>query len=346
MELNGKLKITVLYDAIEDREKARATAKGDDFALTYKSVAKALEERGHKVSLLAAGTDLRSLVTTIARDESELVFNLCESLGGVAQHEQHVVALLELMGKQFTGSSALGLTLAQDKALSKTLLHYHGIRYPKFTVLREQPGEWTSDLDFPLFVKPLNQDGSVGIDRNSIVNDFGELKERVSFVHNECGSPALVEEYIEGREIYVGILGNETAGVLPILEWDFSAVPDHLPKIASAEAKWDKESPEYKAPQVFPTDIPEEVVTRIRQVSLDAFRALRVRDYARVDMRLRPPGRRTPRGPSDKWEYFIIEANPNPHLDPKGELALAAREQGLNYPDLVNRIVDLAVERG
>jgi D-alanine-D-alanine ligase len=144
----------------------------------------------------------------------------------------------------------------------------------------------------------------------------------------------------------VGILGNESAEVLPILEWDFSNVPDHLPKIASAEAKWDKESPEYKAPQVFPADIPEEVVSRIRQVTMDAFRALRIRDYARVDMRLRPPGSPTPRGRSDKWEYFVIEANPNPHLAPKGELALAARRHGLRYPDLVNRIVELAVERG
>ena len=344
--MNRPLNITVLYDAIEDREKARAEANGEEFALAYESVAKALEERGRKVTLLPAGTDLRSLVTTIGRDESGLVFNLCESLGGVAQHEQHVVALLELMGKRFTGSSALGLTLAQDKALSKKLLHYHGIRFPKFTVLRGHPIEWKADLEFPLFVKPLNQDGSVGIDRNSIVNNFGELKERVSFVQEECGSPALVEEYIEGREIYVGILGNETLETLPILEWDFSKVPDHLPKIASAEAKWDKESPEYKAPQVFPTDIPDEVVARVRQVSLDAFRALRIRDYARVDMRLRPPGTATPRGASDKWECFVIEANPNPHLEPKGELALAARKQGLNYSDLINRIVDLALERG
>lgn len=340
------LNITVLYDAIEDREKARADARGEDFALTYESVAKALEEKGHRVTLLAAGTDLRSLVGTIAKDQSDLVFNLCESLGGVAQHEQHVVALLELMGKRFTGSSALGLTLAQDKALSKKLLHFHGIRYPKFTVIREQPTEWSGDLDFPLFVKPLNQDGSVGIDRNSIVSNFDELKERVALVHNDCGAPALVEEYIEGREIYVGVVGNEDAETLPILEWDFSNVPDHLPKIASAEAKWDKESPEYKAPQVFPTDIPEEVATRMREVSIDSFRALRIRDYTRVDMRLRPPGSPTPRGPSEKWEYFIIEANPNPHLDPKGELAMAARKQGLRYPDLINRIVHLALERG
>jgi len=344
--LDKKLDITVLYDAVEDHEKARAEARGDDFAVAYESVAKALDQSGHRVKLLAAGTDLRSLVSTIAKDESELVFNLCESLGGVAQHEQHVVALLELMGKRFTGASALGLTLAQDKALSKKLMHFHGIRYPKFTVFREPPTEWSHDVAFPLFVKPLNQDGSVGIGRDSIVNDLNELKERVSFVQRECGAPALVEEYIEGREIYIGILGNEAAEVLPILEWDFSNVPDHLPKIASAEAKWDKESPEYQAPQVFPADIPEEVVTRIREVSLDAFRALRLRDYARIDMRLRPPGSATPRGPSDKWEYFVIEANPNPHLEPKGELALAAGRQGLKYHDLINRIVDLAVEHG
>ncbi|RPJ60006.1 MAG: hypothetical protein EHM23_12020, partial [Acidobacteria bacterium] len=167
--MDQRLNITVLYDAVEDHEKARADARGDEFALAYESVANALGQRGHKVMLLAAGTGLRSLVGTIAKDESDLVFNLCESLGGVSQHEQHVAALLELMEKRFTGASALGLTLAQDKALSKKLLHYHGIRCPKFTVFREPPTEWSEEVAFPLFVKPLNQDGSVGIDRDSIV---------------------------------------------------------------------------------------------------------------------------------------------------------------------------------
>ncbi len=337
------MNITVLYDAIEDKEKAEAEARGEKFPLVYESVCRILEDRGHGVKLLPAGARIRDLVSKIAGDQSDLIFNLCESLAGVNHHEQNVASLLELMGKRFTGSPSIGLALAQDKALSKKLFSFHAVPYPKFSVMDGGQVEWADNLEFPLFVKPLNQDASIGIDSNSIVNNVKELMERISYIRTEFSAPALIEEYVEGREIYVGVLGNDKPEVLPLLEWDFSKLPPEEMKIASSDAKWDKKSAGYKAPERFPDDIPEEVVQRIAEAAINAFRSLKLRDYGRIDLRLVHP--KTKAKAPDAWEFFVIEANPNPHLDSKGELSLAAQKHGLSYPDLIQRIVDLAVER-
>lgn len=341
--MKSKLDITVLYDAVEDKEKAEAEARGEKLPLVYESVSRVLEDRGHRVKLLPADPQIRNLVSKIAEDKSTLIFNLCESLAGVSHHEQNVAALLELMGKRFTGASSVGLALAQDKALSKKLFSFHGIRYPKFSIMNAGQVEWADDLEFPLFVKPLNQDASIGIDRKSIVNNVKQLMERISYLSTQLKAPALIEEYVEGRELYVGVIGNEKPEILPILEWDFSKMPEDEPKIASAEAKWDKKSAGYKAPERFPDDIPGEVVSRIGEAAVNAFQSLKLRDYGRIDMRLvEPKGKsKDPGG----WEFFLIEANPNPHLDRKGELSLAARQHGLSFPDLMERIVELAMSR-
>jgi D-alanine-D-alanine ligase len=342
--MQQKVTITLLYDAIEDKQKAEAEANGEKLPLVYEAVGAALSERGHKVKPLAAGARIRDLVSRLAEDKSEIIFNLCESLGGVGQHEQNVAALLELMGKRFTGASPLGLALAQDKALSKKLFSFHGIPYPKFSIIDQGQVEWSDDLCFPLFVKPLNQDASIGIDDRSIVKNVKELMERISYIRTEFDAPALIEEYVEGREIYVGVLGTDKPQILPILEWDFSKVPEHIPRIASAEAKWDKTSPAHKAPEFFPEDIPEQVAGRIEQAALDAFVALKLRDYARIDMRLVAPPGKAKRDP-EAWQFFIIEANPNPHLDARSELAIAARRRGISFPDLLEGIVEGALQR-
>lgn len=335
--------ITVLYDAIEDQEKAEAEARGETLPLVYEAVSEQLEKLGHRVTLLAAGKRIRDLVSRIAGDRSDLIFNLCESLAGVNHHEQNVASLLELMGKRFTGAPAIGLALAQDKALSKKLFSFHSVPYPKFLTADAGQVEWADNLQFPLFVKPLNQDASIGIDSNSIVNDIKELMERISYITTEFRATALVEEYIEGREIYAGVLGGEKPEVLPLLEWDFSKLPADEPRIASSEAKWDKKSPGYRAPERFPGDIPEGVVERIKEAAVSAYQALKLRDYARIDVRLvSPKGRSKDPG---SWEFYVIEANPNPHLDPKGELSVAAQRHGLSYSDLIERIVSYSLQR-
>jgi D-alanine-D-alanine ligase len=349
------MKITILFDATEQDDKIEAEAEGQKVTLVSEQVKDILVSLGHEVRFLAARPDVRQLAATLTKDDSDLIFNLCESLGGVSQHEQHVAALLEVMGKRFTGAPAIGLTLSQDKSLSKKIFYFHGLPYPKFSTMNAGEVEWSDDLNFPLFVKPSNEDASIGIDSKAVAHNVKELMERISYIQTEFKTPALIEEYIEGREIYIGVLGNEA---LPLLEWDFSKVPDGHPKFASSEAKWDEDSAYSEAPQIFPGDIPETVYQRIQEAAVSAFKVLKLRDYGRVDMRLRrnenpktvskkgsPPELDAPRISIEGWEFYIIEANPNPYLDRKAEFAMAARKHGLKYAQLIERIVSLAMER-
>lgn len=350
------MKITILFDATEQDDKIEAEAEGEKVTLVSEQVKEILVNLGHDVRFLAARPEVRQLAASLEKDDSDLIFNLCESLGGVSQHEQSVAALLEVMGKRFTGAPAIGLTLAQDKSLSKKIFYFHGLPYPKFSTIDAGEVDWSDDLSFPLFVKPSNEDASIGIDSKAVVRNIKELMERISYIQTEFKSPALIEEYIEGREIYIGILGNEA---LPLLEWDFSKMPDGHPKFASSEAKWDEDSAYSEAPQVFPTDIPEAVYNRIQEAAVNAFRVLKLRDYGRVDMRLRrseeakkkttkkesPPELNAPVISVEGWEFYIIEANPNPYLDRKAEFAMASRKHGLKYTQLIEKIVELAMNR-
>jgi D-alanine-D-alanine ligase len=342
MTSSKNLKITILYDVTEETDKAQAEAEGEKVTLVCEQVQQVLVTLGHRVKRLAARPNLRDLTGRIANDDADLIFNLCESLGGVSQHEQHVAALMEVMGRRFTGAGSIGLALAQDKALAKKIFNFHGLSYPKFSTIHAGQVDWADDLRFPLFVKPQTEDASIGIDAKAIVRNVKELMERISYIQTEFNTPALIEEFIEGRELYIGILGTET---LPILEWDFSKVPPGHPKIASREAKWDEEAVYKDAPQVFPDDIPEQVAARLKEAAVQAFKILKLRDYGRVDLRLRKA--KDPRKESaiDGLEYFLIEVNPNPYLEPKAEFAMAAQKQGLSYPDLIQRIIDSAMER-
>jgi D-alanine-D-alanine ligase len=338
-----KQTVTILYDSHEDREKSEAQARGEELHLVYESLRDCLAGRGHSVKILAAQS-IRQTLDALAQDQSDVVFNLCESVGGVSQREQHMAALLELLDLRFTGSGSIGLALAQDKALSKKLLHFHGLQYPKFMAVNSGQLEWADDLTFPLFTKPLNLDASLGIGEEAIVHTVKELMERISFIHSEFGVAALVEEYIDGREIYVGLLGNDKPEALPILEWDFSKVPE-VPNFASSQAKWDPSSPAFRVPEHFPEDLPEPLVRKIQEAAVNVFKALKMQDYGRVDMRLRKKTERPGESGAADWEFFIIEANPNPYLGKDGELVLAAAKSGLAYPDLLERILDLTLSR-
>jgi D-alanine-D-alanine ligase len=378
--MDEKLNITVLYDAAEDSEKAKAEAEGKPFPLAYAQVADALEKRGHKVHALGVERKIRNLVSLIEKDSSDVIFNLCEAIASSAQHEHNVVGLLELFQKCFTGCGSAGWLLTTDKALCKKILQFHGIRYPRFCSVEKGRVEWADDLEFPLIVKPLNEDASIGIDKGSVVHNVKDLLERISTLQQEFDSGTLVEEYVEGREIYVGVLGNDKPEALPIIEWDFSKVKDG-PKIAGKEAKWDRESEGYKSPVIFPEDIPEEVVAGVQNAAITAYQALSLSGYARVDMRLRKRDESTKQekakdaaetsvaataqqGRSElqqkardgqassfvtvgsaTWDFPIIEVNPNCWLEKRGEFAAAARKHGLTYPEMLERIVELALER-
>jgi D-alanine-D-alanine ligase len=329
--------VTILYDVIEDEEQPK-----DADQPVYRQVQKALSDRGHLVKTLAATPDLARLVGALEQDDSALIFNLCEGLAGVDKHATNVVSLLELLGKSFTGAGVLGLSLAQDKALAKKIFAFHDLAYPKFSVMRAGQVEWSDKLEFPLFVKPSNTDSSIGIDGGALVHDVKALMERISYIHTEIHATVLIEEFIDGRELFIGVLGSEAMEALPIVEWDFSKVKGA--KFATAEAKWDKQSEGYKAPERFPTDIPDEVYRAMQSAAVEACKALNIYDYGRVDMRLRcKKGTRTDN--PKNWQFYIIEANPNPYLEENSEVAMAARKSGLNYGELIEKILDSAERR-
>jgi D-alanine-D-alanine ligase len=352
--MKEKRTITVLYDAAEDEEKAKAEKEREPFPLAYAQVADALQKRGHTVQTVGVTKKIRNLVALIEKDTSDVIFNLCEAIASSTQHEHNVVGLLELFEKCFTGSGSAGWLLASDKALCKKILQFHGIHYPRFCTFEKGKVEWADELDFPLIVKPLNEDASIGIDSGSVVQNVKELLERISTMHDQFDGPTLVEEFIDGREIYVGVLGNDRPEAFPILEWDFSQVKDG-PKIAGKEAKWDRDSDGYKAPEIFPDDIPETVVQAIQNAAITAYEALKLSGYARVDMRLRH--RKAEQNTSNArrkdsadmeltdWDFPIIEVNPNCWLEKRAQFAAAARKHGLSYPELLERIIELALAR-
>jgi len=352
-----KLNITVLYEAQPQPKKAIVKESGKDEV--YQQISEGLQKLGYSVKLLGADRDISSLITKLQKDESDLIFNVCEGIDGNNRFEPAIAALLDLLGKAYTGSNSTGLILGQDKALSKKLYAFHGLNYPKFSTIEAGQVEWADNLKFPLFVKPLGEDASVGIDGKAIVRNIKELMERISFIHTEIGSAALIEEFIDGREIYVGVLGNEKPEALPIVEWDFSQLPKGVPHIATEEAKWNEDSEAFKAPERIVDDIPEPIYSEIQKAAVVAFKALKLRDYARIDMRLRSPAKdtiekgshRNKRADAEEkkdlkdWAFFLIEVNPNCLLDKKAELALSAKHKGLGYPQLLDQIVKSALKR-
>ena len=331
-----KPSITVLYDAHEDQARSEALAEGKKFpALVSEQIDAVLSKRGYTVKRLAAEAPVKRLVRQLEDDNSDLIFNVCESLGGVGDEERRIASILELLEKRFTGSGSLPLTLAGDKSLSKKLFHFHGVKSPDFSIVGGGGRvEGKAALDkFPLIVKPTATDASIGINKKSVVASVDELMDRIFAIHQEFGTPALVEEYIEGREIYIGVLGNPLAG-LPPIEWDLSQLPPDLPRIAGTEAKWDQD---FKAAKEFvPEDIvnDEKALKQLHDVAFAAATALQVRDYARVDLRIAADG--TP---------YVIEVNPNPWLDNRAEFAMAARraKPEMSHGDMIERIVELAM---
>jgi D-alanine-D-alanine ligase len=201
-------------------------------------IEKALKESGHEFRRLVVDDTVEPLVSALTKDKPDLVFNIAESFGGKSALESNVAALLNLLQLRYTGSSPAGLILAGDKTLTKKVLSFHGILTARFATVFRGNVDWAGDIDFPLIIKPPQEDASLGITQKSIVHDVKELLESISSLQTEYQSPVLAEEFIDGREFYVGVLGNSSAEALPIIELDFSKFPKGLPKIASWAAKW------------------------------------------------------------------------------------------------------------
>ena len=302
-----------------------------------------LRELGHEVTRAAVAGDIVPIIDALRTADPGLVFNLAESFDGKSALESNVAALLNLLGLRYTGSSPAGLLMAGDKSLTKKVLRFHEILTPQFATVFRGALDHVGDLRFPLIVKPPQEDASLGITSKSVVRDVKELLGTMDSLQREFQSPVLVEEFIEGREYYVGVLGNVSPQALPVIELDFSAFPADRPKVASYEAKWGEggtggaaeSGAEFAGTKsIFPTDLSPELAKRMQAVAVEAFNALRIRDYGRVDLRVTPDER-----------IYVIEVNPNCYLEQSGEFARAAAEAGIAHDALVARILELAQAR-
>ncbi len=309
-----------------------ATAKEIEEWRTEYDVISHLKGAGHEVRTIGISDSLSELRQAILDWRPDIVFNLLEEFDGIGTYDQHVVAFLELMRQPYTGCNPRGMLLSRDKVLSKQLLSYHRIPTPQFLVFpRGKKLRVPRKIRYPLFVKSATEDASLGIAHASVVADERQLIERIAFIHEQIHSDALVEEYIEGRELYVGVLGNDRLKVLPAWEMSFGSLPENLPAIATRKVKWDRRYQEkYGITTAAAADLPEGTAVRLEQLCKRIFRALHLTGYARMDFRLRGDG-----------SLFVLEANANPNLSADEDFAQSARPAGLDYLGLLHRIVQL-----
>ncbi len=291
------------------------------------------DDLGHDVLPLGLVDDLSVLRKAMKEFNPHIAFNLLEEFHGVSVYDHHVVSYLELMKRRYTGCNPRGLLLAHDKALAKQILTYHRVPVPDFAVFPlGQKVRRPKRLEFPLFVKSLTEEGSVGIAQASLVQDDDQLAERVRFVHESLGTDALAERFIDGRELYVGVIGNQR--LRPFPAWELTSTKDDsAPLIATAKVKWDVEY-QKKAGIKYARakNLPEGIEPKLERLCKRAYRNLNLTGYARMDLRLTPEGK-----------LYLLEANPNPQLSYGDEFAESAEVAGIEYPELLERIVKLGL---
>jgi D-alanine-D-alanine ligase len=338
--MGDKLKVAVLYDVwaeeeTPDSEKAAESGRKRKVKEDREEIFEALTKLEHEPSYYVLDGRPQSL-HGLAKCGADLIFNLTESYAGDDTKEMNVAAYMDLIGLPYTGAGPHAHFLAQDKATAKKMFHFHDIRTPYFATAYRGNIDHAHDVKFPLIVKPQLEDGSIGIDAEAVVNSVKELMERVEYVQNEFDSPALIEEYIEGREIYAAILGSyEKTEVLPLVELDLSQLPEGTPRIASRDVKFERNTQAYKLTKSkVADDLDEATMQKLTDTAIGAYRAVKLRDYGRIDMRLTPEG-----------EVYVIEANPNPWLSSKHEFSMAAKKSGRSYTQLIEDIVELAMDR-
>ncbi|MBI5885340.1 MAG: ATP-grasp domain-containing protein [Deltaproteobacteria bacterium] len=336
-------KIKVIFNDDGPEPGIDSKSAGPDNIVQVKAardLAAALEEEGFNVDSHALKSthmdSLDALVRTLQGAGNCLVFNLCEAAFGKSSYEMHIAALFELYGVRYTGNAPLTLGLALNKGLTKDILYRRDIMTPEYCVMTEPPSRLKRGLKFPLIVKPLREDASVGIDAGAVVTNMKGLKARVDFIISNFQQPAIVEEYIDGREFNVAVLGNGARmRALPPSEIDFVDFPQDKPRICCYEAKWDVESPLYKKTKpVCPANVTDALRDELQSVACKAYEAMGCRDYARVDARLGEDG-----------NIKVLEVNPNPDISTDAGLARAGAAIGLNYSMLVSEIARIAMAR-
>ena len=297
-------------------------------------VVSTLREMGHDVLPLGVFDDLGDLRRATEDFKPHVWFNLLEEFHGVGVYGHHVVSYLELMKQHYTGCNPRGLMLANDKPLAKKILSFHNIRSPTFFVVhRGKKTRLPSEIEFPLLVKSASEDASLGISDASIVRDLSQLQARVEFIHSNTETDALVETFIQGRELYVGIIGNRQLRVYPIWEMIFENAKPGDPQIATSRVKWDiKHQKKLGIKTVRAKGISQQIEARIYRVCKRVYKALSLSGYARIDLRLREDGK-----------LFVIEANPNPNLSFGEDFAESAEEDGVKYEKLLQKIISLGL---
>ncbi|MBS0417372.1 MAG: D-alanine--D-alanine ligase [Proteobacteria bacterium] len=325
--------LVVMHESLVPPESLEGhTEKEIDEWRTEYDVTTTLRRAGHDVRCMGVLDSLTELRSAIAEWKPDVVFNLLEEFNGIVTYDQHVVAFLELMRQPYTGCNPRGLLLSRDKSLCKQLLTFHRIPTPLFFVApRGARFHVPRKVKFPLFVKSTTEDASLGIAQASVVDDAAKLKERVEFIHTQVGSDALIEEFIEGRELYVGVMGNDRLTRLPVWEMVFGSMPESLPAIATRKVKWDKR---YQAKYGITTraaeDLPPAVLATLDKLSRRIYRTLGLSGYARMDFRVRPDG-----------SVYVLEANANPNLEAAEDFAESARAAGVAYEELLEKIMGL-----
>jgi len=333
--MKKKLKVLVLFDT------AGTPPADQDFTEELKTedwkaeadVINALKRLGHEVRTTGVYDEPRLILDEVKSHPPDIVFNLTEHFNNRLASDRDVASLLDMLGVRYTGAGPTGLTLCKNKGMTKEILAYHHIRFPAFTIF--PPGATVrrpKRLPFPLFIKPLQEEASYGISQDSFVEDDQAFEERVRFIHERMNQEALAEEYIDGRELYVSILGNARLQVFPLREVIFSEVPEGRPRFSTFKAKWDEAyRKRWGIENIFAQPLPEGVADRIAKICKKVYRVLRIRGYGRIDLRVTPDG-----------GIVILEANPNPNLAGDDEFAQSTLKAGFIYETLVQKIVDLA----
>jgi D-alanine-D-alanine ligase len=326
--------LTLVHPELVPHEDRPATDPSNADRRMEWDVISTLRARGHELSVIGVDDDLTPIRQTIDEFKPEIVFNLIEAFADVGVFDQNVVSFLELLRMPYTGCNPRGLTLSRDKALAKKLMAYHRIPVPDFTVvLRNRKPVLPRRLHFPLIVKSLIYESSIGISQASVVENEDQLNRRVQFIHEAIGTAAIVEQFIDGRELYVGVLGNTRLQVFPVWEMSFAKMSERTWHIATERVKWSVAYQQKHGIETAEAALPEGLAAEVRHLAKRVYRALDLSGYARVDLRMGADGR-----------LFVIEANPNPQLAQNEDFAESARRAGVAYPVLLERIMALGLQ--
>jgi D-alanine-D-alanine ligase len=303
---------------------------------TEQYVLATLRKLGHDAMMLGVRSDLEVINNAVLEFKPDIIFNLLEEFHGRPLYDQNVVSYLELIPVPYTGCNPRGMVLSRDKALTRKILSYHRIPGPDFAIFKKgSKVKRPKNLSLPLFVKSQVEEASLGISQASVVETDDDLRERVTFMHRKHLTDVIAEEYIEGRELYVGVFGDERLTVLPIWELLFNNMPDNKPRIATRRVKWDAKYQEKHGISSGPAqDISPELRAKIESICKRTYRALGISGYARIDLRLKPTG-----------EVYVIEANPNPEIAKGEDFADSAQAIGWSYEDLISRVLSQGMRR-